>query len=204
LTASASPSYRNSSRGGEVVLAGQKCPAFYFDARKLSLHNHVSANHLTESYHMDIFALYATDLDAEENGVWIAKGDAEFLIARSGNEKYNRMLNVQYEGNKVILDAKDTEAEQIASAALSRKINIDLMAKSILLGWRGNVTYKGAPLEYNIFSAKTILAHKDFANWVSNESSKLSNYQAKSKEVDEKNSEPTSSGTSNGEATLST
>lgn len=155
---------------------------------------------------MDFLAAYATNEDAEEQGVYIKNGDAEFLIARANNTRFARMLNVQYEGNKQILDARDTPEQQDISDALNRKITIEIMSKSILLGWRGAVSYgkdddgKPVPLPYSVENAQKLLSHKDFMHWVNQQAGKMSNYLLAAKESDEKNLPPSSGGSSPGVA----
>jgi hypothetical protein len=159
---------------------------------------------------MDIFAQYAVNADAEENGVWIGNGDAEFLIARGNNPRFARMLTKQYEGNKQLLDLSPTATpdEIAASDALSNKITREVMSKAILLGWRGRdlgdgktgkVMYKGAELPYSVENAQLLLTHKDFMAWVNGQSNSLNNYLISAQKAEEKNSVTTSSGTSPGE-----
>jgi hypothetical protein len=44
----------------------------------------------------------------------------------------------------------------------SDEILIDVVASTILLGWKGDITYKGKPYPYSKDNAKMILAHKEF------------------------------------------
>lgn len=152
---------------------------------------------------MDIFLKYATDPKAEQEGKEFDFGGGLFmLIARSGNDKYTRMLNKQYEAHKHTLDLKDTDEQIAASKELSHKIMADVMAHSVLLGWRGPASFKGEDLPYSIANAKKLLLLKDFQTEVARRSDDFKNYRFETEEADAKNSSTTSSGTSLGVAAL--
>ena len=153
---------------------------------------------------MDFYAAYATNPDAENEGRYFENGDAEFLIARGGNDRYQRMITKQYEANKHILDDKSSEAAKTTGEDLAKKITIDVMSKSILLGWRGNVMWQGKELPYSVNNAQVLLGLKDFQAWVTSKSNAYQNYLLSAEAEDEKNSVATSSGTSNGEVALTT
>jgi hypothetical protein len=111
---------------------------------------------------IDLFAEFATNANAEEAGAWVPySGDIEFLIARSNNPTYARKLTKLFDRNRQLLNTKGKAAEEKAE-----QITIEVMAEAILLGWKGNFTWKGAPLPYSKENAKTVLALKDFRRWV--------------------------------------
>jgi hypothetical protein len=153
---------------------------------------------------MDFFAAYATNPDAENEGRYFENGDAEFLIARGGNDRYSRMIAKQYEANKHLLDDKSSEAAKTAGEELAKKITIDVMSKSILLGWKGNVLWQGKPLPYTVDNAQMLLGLKDFQTWVAGKSNAYQNFLLSAEAEDAKNSETTSSGTSSGEVASAT
>lgn len=153
---------------------------------------------------MDFWNAYSTNEQAEVEGRYFENGDAEFLIARAGNDRYSRMISKQYEGNKHILDDKSSDAAKATGEALAKKITIDVMSKSILLGWKGNVDWKGTPLPYTVDNAQKLLGLKDFQAWVVGKSGAYQNYLLAAEEEDAKNSVPTSSGISSGEVASST
>jgi hypothetical protein len=126
---------------------------------------------------LDIFAQYATDETLENDGVWIGN----FLVARSGNRQYVKVLTAAVDKNKVALDVKGDEAEK-----LSDKIMIDTLAESVLLGWK-DVGYKGAPLEYTKANARMLLAHKDFRREVAKMAEDISSFKATLEGEQEKN-----------------
>lgn len=105
---------------------------------------------------MDIFTEYAANETLENEGTWVEVGDAEFLIARSGNKKYIRKLTRAVDRHKKMLDRKDDAADK-----LSDEIMIAVIAETVLLGWKG-VSYKGAPISYSTDNAKMLLSLKDF------------------------------------------
>lgn len=126
---------------------------------------------------MDIFKQFATDENSELNGVWVPAGDAEFLVARSGNREYGRELNRLVEQNRVLLDSKTDESDKTSESIL-----VKVTAKTILLGWRGNVEYKGKKLDYSVENAEMLLAHKDFRRQVATWAEDLSLFRAKLEE----------------------
>ena len=111
---------------------------------------------------IDLFSEFGTDTKAEEDGVWEEYADGvAFLIARSNNKKYARLITKAFEKNKRLLEAKNDAAE-----AKSEEIIVDVSARALLLGWRGDLQWKGEPMEYSLENAKTLLAVKDFRRWV--------------------------------------
>ena len=127
---------------------------------------------------MDVFRQFATNEDQENTGVWREMGgDAKLLIARSGNRAYGRMITKLYEQHQQALEIKGDSAE-----ALSDKIMIEVIAKTILLGWEG-VEYKGKPLEYNLENAQLLLAVKDFRRHVTKLSEDIDQYRVKEEEA---------------------
>lgn len=119
---------------------------------------------------MDIFSTYAVDEAKEQNGTWLEVGDAEFLVARSGNKAYVKLLGKEVERNQKVLDRKDDKADEV-----SDKIMIDVLAATILLDWK-NVSYKGESLPYSKDNAKTLLAHKEFRHEIMKLSSDFNSY----------------------------
>lgn len=114
---------------------------------------------------IDLFKEFATNPQAEQEGVWepYAEG-VEFLIARSHNKAFDRMITSLVAKNKRILDSKGD-----AASAKSEELMIETMAKTILLGWKGDFQFQGQPMgEYTVEKAKKLLAIKDFRLWISN------------------------------------
>lgn len=106
---------------------------------------------------LDIFEAYATDEEAEENGVWVPLGeDTKLKIARDGNDECERLVERLMMENADKLAAGGDVAKQA-----QREIEIDVTAATILKDWE-NLTYKGEVIEYNETNARMVLQHKDF------------------------------------------
>lgn len=115
---------------------------------------------------LDIFSQYATDESLENNGTWRdIGGGTELLIARIGNDKYVKHLNKLVEQNKKLLDSGTDEAD-----AKSNEIMVEVLANTILLGWRSKVgeqyqdtvLFKKKAVTYSVKQAKEMLMVKDF------------------------------------------
>lgn len=129
---------------------------------------------------MDLFSL-VTDIKLENQGTWVPYGDATFLVARSGNKKYNRRMADAYKTNRVVLELEDDSSD-----AMSEEIFSDVIANAILLGWKG-VSWKGSSLDYSVENAKMVLlASRDFRNIIARMSDDIENYRVKA-EVEQGN-----------------
>lgn len=123
---------------------------------------------------LDIFSKFATDESLENEGTWREiGGDTELLIARAGNKQYSRLLTKLYERNRKVLDADDEK-----SSARAEEIMIEVLATTILLGWK-NVSYKGEELPYTNANARKLLAIKDFRKMVVALSEEMDAFKAK-------------------------
>lgn len=111
---------------------------------------------------VDLFSSFATDTTAEVNGVRVPFNGVTFIVARSGNKKYGKLLSDLVKKNQIALDLKDDAADD-----LSDKLMAEVLAKTILLGWEGDVQYQGKPLPYSVANAQKVLAHADFRAQVS-------------------------------------
>ena len=119
---------------------------------------------------LDIFA----EFDVQDDGVWVPyKRDVEFFIARANNPKYRRRLSYFYDKNKRLLDGKGDAAEAKAEEWL-----IDVMAKTILLNWRGSLAIQGTVTEYSEAAAKKLLAMPMFREWVNDQANDIAAYKA--------------------------
>lgn len=132
---------------------------------------------------MDVFAEYATDETKEEQGVWhpVGADGTELLIARSGNRKYSRLLAQAMDKHGRALDLKNE-----ASDKLSETIMVDVLAESVLLGFK-NVSYKKSPMSYSVVNARTLLGHKDFRQLVTRLSNDMEAYKVAVEAEAEKN-----------------
>lgn len=125
---------------------------------------------------MDVFAQFATDETKEADGVWVSLGREDdpkapaILVARSGNKKYTKLITRQVEKHQRALDLKNDAADD-----LSDQLMIEVMATTILLGWR-NIEFKGQSLTYSIDNAKMLLGVKDFRKLVARHSDDVESY----------------------------
>jgi hypothetical protein len=109
---------------------------------------------------VDLFAAFATDDVAEEQGVYTkvpGAGDTDFLVARSNNKSYNRIMAREVKKFKSLLDSKGEAAD-----AKAEEIFIYVLARTVLLGWNGTILYKGEQMPYSRENAEKLLSHKDF------------------------------------------
>jgi hypothetical protein len=134
---------------------------------------------------VDLFSAFAVDTNQEQEGTLTQlpnAGDTKFRIAREGNKAYSKLLQKLVKMNRAVLDSKGAAAE-----AKSDEILIEVMAKTILIGWEGEITYQGKKLAYSVEAAKTLLAHKDFRAVVINASSDMEKFKVVKDEEDAKN-----------------
>lgn len=129
----------------------------------------------------DIFNDFATNAEAESKGVWEDyNSDVSFLIARANNSEFNRLITRLVKQHRALLDSK-TEASQ----KKSEELLVETMAKTVLLGWRGEFNFQGQPMgEYSIEKAKKLLSIKDFRAWVSGISEDHARFKAVKDEED--------------------
>lgn len=131
---------------------------------------------------IDIFEDFATDTSAEEEGTWVPyAGNVEFLIARFGNKAFTKRFAQLHKLHKRVLDTKSDAADQKAD-----EIMVTAYADAVLLGWKGDLTYKGASLPYSKENAKTLLGLKDFREWVYTQASEMANFKAAAEAEEEK------------------
>lgn len=111
---------------------------------------------------MDIFATFATDEKAEQEGAWFPLGkDCKVLVARAGNPAYTSALRKALEKSQIDLESGGPDADHLAE-----NLMIDVMANTILLGWEG-LSFKGKSVEHTTEMAKTMLKVKDFRKKIS-------------------------------------
>lgn len=106
---------------------------------------------------VDLFEQFATDDSKEIDGVYVEYMGYEFLIARLGNRKYGKKLTALVERHDKALSRKDEAADK-----LNDDLMIETLAETILLGWKGEITFKGESLAYSVDNAKKLLTMKDF------------------------------------------
>jgi len=129
---------------------------------------------------MDILNSFATDEKLETEGkVFPLSKTASIKVARSGNPKYVSLLRQKMSEAQLDLVGGD-EADQLAESIL-----IDVMAETILVGWKG-IVEGGLEVPYSVSKAKEYLKVKDFRRKVASLSENFEAFKLKA-EVDQKN-----------------
>lgn len=133
---------------------------------------------------VDLFADFAINPETEKDGVWVPyRDDVAFLIARSGNANYRKKIAFLVKKNQRVIDQGGDVGE-----AKSEEIFVDVLASTVLLGWKGKLVFQGEDLsEYSVASAKKLLALKLFREWVTKQAEDEKAYKAVQEEADEKN-----------------
>lgn len=108
---------------------------------------------------LNLFSQYATDESAEIGGTYQEIAGTKFLIARAGNIQYGKLLTKLVNKHQRILDGKDDAAD-----AKSDEIMCEVIAKTILKGWEGEIIVEkdGEPVPYSVENAMKALRLKDF------------------------------------------
>ena len=132
---------------------------------------------------LNIFKTFAANADKEQSGVEVEVGpDAYITVARANNKRYAKLLTKAWEANKYTLDRKDKAANDKAEELI-----IDIMSKTILLGWRGMLDENDQPLPYSQEAARKMLAIPDFRQLVSKQADDFENFRQVTEEEDSKN-----------------
>ena len=121
---------------------------------------------------MDIAKAFATNPKKEVEGVWVQGPDgAEFLIARMGNESFKKLSQELAKPHRRLIQLGKLDDKVV------QEITAEVMARTILLGWKG-VKEGGKAIEYSPETAKRwLLAYKDFAEFISGTAATQSLYQ---------------------------
>ena len=134
---------------------------------------------------IDLFAAFATNETAEKEGTLtqIPKcGDTMFRVARSGNINFNKMITKLVKQNKPVLDSKGPAAD-----AKNDEIFAVVLAKTILLGWEGEINIKGVMTVYSYEAALTMCKHKEFRIALGEVADDMENFKVVKDEEDAKN-----------------
>lgn len=133
---------------------------------------------------MDLFKAFATDEKLEIEGRWVPfNADTSFKIARAYNKQFSRMFQREFKSNRLALEAKGDAAE-----ALADDIMCNVMAKTILLDWKGPLSISGEDLsKYSQENAVKALKLKEFRAWVNQHADDAAAFKIHQDEEDEKN-----------------
>ena len=124
----------------------------------------------------DINEAFATDETLENEGAIFPLGKgSSLLIARSGNRAYTKALTKEVERRKVELD----DVDEAAAGKVSDEIMINVMARTILLGWT-KVTVNGVvDMPYSTENASIALGMKEFRKFVAGKADSMESFRIK-------------------------
>ena len=129
------------------------------------------------------------DISKQNDGVWLEWERGIWLrIARMGNDRYKAELEAQSARN---LAAREKGEPEVSSDEFFP----ELLAKTVLTGWRNVEDDSGSPLPYTWERGAEALrdpALRDMANFVSTQSVRRANYLLHAEASAEKNSSPLS------------
>ena len=128
---------------------------------------------------MDIFSSYATDEVAEAEGRWFPLDKkTKVLVARTGNPNYLKALRQRMKDNQI--DSEDASEE---NEKLVTDLIVSTMAETILLGWSGDMKYKGKDVTYTVATAKMLLEVKGFRKRIGDIADKHESFRIKDEEA---------------------
>jgi hypothetical protein len=134
---------------------------------------------------IDLFAAFATNETTEKEGTPTqipGAGDTIFTVARSGNKNYAKLIQRLVKQHRAVLDSKGDAAE-----AKSDEIFVEVLAKTVLLGWEGKVNIKGEWTSYSYDAAVMLLKLKEFRVAVGKVAEDMENFKVIKDEEDAKN-----------------
>jgi len=130
----------------------------------------------------DVFAVHATDAVKELVGVEVPLGgDAFITVARAENENFLKRILEETELNAASFKSLP-EAE---AKALDIRILCEVMAETILLGFRG-MSYKQKPVKYTKKRAAMLLQHVDFRKVIMRHATNIENFRLEEEAADAK------------------
>ena len=133
---------------------------------------------------LDLFKEFAVNLDAEVNGRWVDYKGVSFLIARANNAKYNKMALELLKDNERLAEESEENEKYF------REAFADIQAKTLLLGWKGEIGFKGKAMKYSVENAKKLLSApemRDFVQFVLEQATDVDSYRAQLEDEQEKN-----------------
>ena len=120
------------------------------------------------------FEDFMTDEALEVEGVWRPFGNgARIKLARWENANHERLTRKKAMAEKEVLQGEDD-----LSAETVKRINIEVMAHTIIMGWEG-IKLKGETLPFSIPNALMLLQNKTFREKIKGMCDNIDNYKAK-------------------------
>ena len=101
--------------------------------------------------------LFASDVKAEEDGIWKEVGDMSFLVARVGNDKwkdvYKRLERQAYGHQNRKKEKRDSDKDV--------SLMLETLARTCILDWK-DVYLDGKVVKYSVDESVKILTDKRF------------------------------------------
>lgn len=137
---------------------------------------------------MDIFATFATDESAEEEGVvhFLVAGktdpavDPWIKVARIGNAAYSKMVASTYEAMQA--QKKSERLTDVEMETRSKNAMTEVFAVTLLKGF-GNLEFQGVTLAPGKESHMTFLRVKDFRELVVTKAAEVEHYRLQNREA---------------------
>jgi len=131
---------------------------------------------------MDIKKEYSTDSKKEVEGVWVDMDNkTKVLIARVGSKENMRLLRELQKPHTRAINNNSLSTDVLV------KMMIELIARTILLGWEG-MEEGGDEVPYSYENAKRLLTeYKDFRDNVSAYSNDMTLFRKQEEEAEAKN-----------------
>lgn len=146
---------------------------------------------------MELNNIFGIDKVAAEDGKWFPvpgdSGDVEFLIARINNPEWVRVTK------ELMKPYKGASRSRMLGQKVRDEITIKAMARTILLGWRGDLRVDEKDFPYSVENAERMLTdYPDARDFVSDRSTDLDEYRIIEDEDTAKNLRTVSGGSSSG------
>lgn len=139
----------------------------------------------TTNVALDLFDAFATDTKKEASGVPTlvpGLGDTKWLIARTGNPAYNKLLDQLYRKNRNVLESKGD-----AAAEADNRLMAEVYAKTVLRGWEGKIRFQGQDHTYSYEVAYKLCLLKDLRDKFHGVATDMATFKAVTDEADVKN-----------------
>lgn len=136
-----------------------------------------------------IFDVFGTDTKREKEGAIFEYGDIKVRVARAGgaNAKFNRLMIAKMQPYRRLLQAQQNKIDD-HTVALLRRIQTEVFAEAVVLGWEGVFDRDGAPIPYSKPDClKLLQALPDFFDPLAVFAQDMSNFQGGIDENDVKN-----------------
>lgn len=149
---------------------------------------------MTQANDFDFFYDLALDEKDSKEGKWFEyRPGFKFLIANADTREF-RLTAAK--GWKTYMEGQKAKGQPDTLTAYSEEdqskiameVTINAVVEALLLGWEGQIPFKGQKLEYSKENAKQLLSVESFRGWVDKISNEPSNFRvARPTEEDVKN-----------------